>query len=46
MLEIRKIDIEYMKKKKNYIFAHMSVKAWGGGGLKTLAEISAKTRFF
>ena len=34
--------------KKAYIFAHMSVQAWGvglagqGGGLKALADISAK----
>ena len=35
----------YMKK-KTYIIAHMSVKAWGGG-LKSLADMSAKNvRFF
>ena len=30
-------------KNKTYIFAHMSVKAWGGGGvLKALADLSTK----
>ena len=32
-----------MKKKKNYIFPHMSVKVWGGGRqVRVLADMSAK----
>ena len=35
-----------MKKKKKYIFAHMSVKPWIGGGLTALADMSAKNISF
>ena len=35
---------EYMKK-KTYNFAHMSVKAWGGG-IKALVDMSAKNVSF
>ena len=38
----------YIMHKKTYIFAHMSVKAYGGGGLglKALADMSAKNVSF